>query len=208
MYIILKYVFDYMYIICFWLWLLNPIRSLMIRWYMITTTWRKWLHTNILELIFTTSSTQIIALRKWLLGDEKLIMRLKIIVNQPIFGFEIRINSSLRLLLRSSFFMDVRCTPYPILLLEVSLSPIESMAMTRYLMYKNKLNNMEDKRLLKIASKSSHNHHRLKWGWHKDVWSWLKTIGESWTKPFCRIKILLKKTSNQNLRKKCGVIKS
>jgi hypothetical protein len=35
-------------------------------------------------------------------------------------------------------------TPYPILLIETSLSPIESMAMTRYLMYKNKLNNMED----------------------------------------------------------------
>jgi hypothetical protein len=50
-------------------------------------------------------------------------------------------------------------TPYPILLVETSLSPIESMAMTRYLMYKNKLNNMEDKRLPKIASKSSHNHH-------------------------------------------------
>jgi len=52
-----------------------------------------------------------------------------------------------------------RNTPYPILLVETSLSPIESMAMTRYLMYKNKLNNMEDKRLPKIASKSSHNHH-------------------------------------------------
>jgi hypothetical protein len=28
---------------------------------------------------------------------------------------------------------------------------------------------MEDKRLPKIASKSSHNHHRLKRGWHKDI---------------------------------------
>jgi hypothetical protein len=54
--------------------------------------------------------------------------------------------------------------PYPILLLETSLYPIESMVMTRYLMYKNKLNNMEDKRLPKISSKSSHNHHRLKRG--------------------------------------------
>jgi hypothetical protein len=43
--------------------------------------------------------------------------------------------------------------PYPILLLERSLSPIESMTMTRYLMYKNKLKNMEDKRLPKISSK-------------------------------------------------------
>ena len=57
--------------------------------------------------------------------------------------------------------------PYPILLLETSLSPIESMAMTRYLMYKNKLNNMEDKRLPKIASKLSRNNHSLKRGWHK-----------------------------------------
>jgi hypothetical protein len=40
--------------------------------------------------------------------------------------------------------------------------------MTRYLMYNNKLNNMEDKRLPKIVSKSSRNHHRLKRGWHKD----------------------------------------
>ena len=59
--------------------------------------------------------------------------------------------------------------PYPILLVETSLSPIESMDMTRYLMYKNKLNNMEDKRFPKIASKLSHNHHQLKRGWHKDV---------------------------------------
>jgi hypothetical protein len=50
-------------------------------------------------------------------------------------------------------------TPYPILLLETNLSPTESTTMTRYLMYKNKLNNMEDKRLPKIASKSNHNHH-------------------------------------------------
>jgi hypothetical protein len=53
-------------------------------------------------------------------------------------------------------------TPYPIFLLETSLSPIESTNMTRYLMYKNNLKNMENKRLPKIASNSSHNHHRLK----------------------------------------------
>jgi hypothetical protein len=46
-----------------------------------TKTWRKWLHTNILELIFTTSSIGIITLRKGLLGDGKLIMGLKTIVN-------------------------------------------------------------------------------------------------------------------------------
>ena len=36
---------------------------------------------------------------------------------------------------------------------------------------------MEDKRLPKIASKSSRNHHRLKRGWHKDVLSWLNYWG-------------------------------
>jgi hypothetical protein len=36
---------------------------------------------------------------------------------------------------------------------------------------------MEDKRLPKIASKSSHNHHRLKRGWHKDTQSWLNYWG-------------------------------
>jgi hypothetical protein len=63
--------------------------------------------------------------------------------------------------------------PYLIILLETSLSSIESMAMTSYLMYKNKFNNIEDKRLPKIASKLSHNHHLLKRGWHKDAWSWI-----------------------------------
>ena len=47
------------------------------------------------------------------------------------------------------------------------------MAMTRYLMYKKKLNNIEEKRLPKISSKSTLNHHRLKQGWHKDAQSWL-----------------------------------
>ena len=36
-----------------------------------------------------------------------------------------------------------RNTPYPILLIESGLSPIESMAMFRYLMYKKKLDNLE-----------------------------------------------------------------
>jgi hypothetical protein len=61
-----------------------------------------------LELIFTTSSTGIIALRKRLLGDGKLIMGLKTFVNQPFFGFGIRRNSSLRLSLHMLVFMDVK----------------------------------------------------------------------------------------------------
>jgi len=67
--------------------------------------------------------------------------------------------------------------PYPILLLETSPAPVENMAVTRYLMYKNKLNNIEDTRIPKIASESSHNHHRLKRGWHKDARSWLNYWG-------------------------------
>jgi hypothetical protein len=38
-------------------------------------------------------------------------------------------------------------TPYSILLIEASLSPIESSAMIRYLTYKNKINTMDDKKL-------------------------------------------------------------
>jgi hypothetical protein len=47
-------------------------------------------------------------LRKGLLGDGNLIMGLKTIVNQLIFGVGIRRNSSLRLLLHLLFFMDVK----------------------------------------------------------------------------------------------------
>jgi hypothetical protein len=47
-------------------------------------------------------------LGKRLLGDEKFIMGLKIIINQLIFGVGIRRNSSLRLLLHMLFFMDVK----------------------------------------------------------------------------------------------------
>lgn len=60
-------------------------------------------------------------------------------------------------------------TPYPILLIEVELSPIERMAVTKFLMYKHKINNMGDKRLLKITLKSSQNHLPLKKGWGKHV---------------------------------------
>ena len=59
--------------------------------------------------------------------------------------------------------------PYLILLIEVSLSRIESMAMTRYLMYKHKINNMGNTRLPKIALNSSQNQLRLKRCWCKDT---------------------------------------
>ena len=48
-----------------------------------------------------------------------------------------------------------RNTPSPIILIEVGLSLIHSIAMTRYLMYKHKINNMRKERLPKIALKSS-----------------------------------------------------
>ena len=57
-------------------------------------------------------------------------------------------------------------TPYPILLI-VGLSPIESLTMTRLLLYKHKINNMGDHRLPKLAFNSSQNHLRLKQGWYK-----------------------------------------
>ena len=46
-------------------------------------------------------------------------------------------------------------TPYHILLIEVGLSPIESLAMTRLLVYKHKINNMGDHILPKLAFNSN-----------------------------------------------------
>ena len=66
-------------------------------------------------------------------------------------------------------------TPYHILLTEVGLSPIESLAMTRLLLYKHKINNMGYHRLPKIALNSSQNHLRLKRGRYKDTRAWLNT---------------------------------
>ena len=59
-------------------------------------------------------------------------------------------------------------TPYPILLIEMGLSPIERIAMTRYLIYKHKINNMGNDILPKIALNSSQNQLRL-----KRCWFWL-----------------------------------
>ena len=95
--------------------------------------------------------------------------------------------------------------PYPTLLIEASVSPIECTTMFRYMMYKKKLYNMEAKRLPKITSNSSKNHLRLKQGWHKDAKSWL----DHWDK---REEFLLGNTYNIkniiiNLRISCGVIR-
>jgi hypothetical protein len=68
-------------------------------------------------------------------------------------------------------------------------------------MYKNKLNNMEGKRLPKIVSKSNHNNHRLKRGWNKDAQSWPSYWGIMNT-PFCRIRILLKNIIKSKFKEK------
>ena len=60
-------------------------------------------------------------------------------------------------------------TPYPIILIEVGLSPIEILAMARLLLYKHEINNMRDHRIPKLALHSSQNHQRFKRGWYKDT---------------------------------------
>ena len=53
-------------------------------------------------------------------------------------------------------------TPYHILLIEVGLSPIENLDMTRLMLYKHKLNSIGDHILPNLALNSSQNHLRLK----------------------------------------------
>ena len=55
----------------------------------------------------------------------------------------------------------------------MGFSPIESLAMTRLLLYKHKINSIGDLRLPKLALNSSQNHLRLKRGWYKDTRAWL-----------------------------------
>ena len=45
--------------------------------------------------------------------------------------------------------------------------------MLRFLMYKHKLNNIDNHRLPKLALNSSQNHLKLNRGWHKDTRAWL-----------------------------------
>ena len=49
-------------------------------------------------------------------------------------------------------------THYPILLIQVGLSSIESLTVTRLLLYKHKINNIGDHRLPKLALNSYQNH--------------------------------------------------
>ena len=79
--------------------------------------------------------------------------------------------------IKKQFITFKRNTPDPILLIEVGLSPIENMAMTRFLMYKHNINNMGNERLPKIVSNSSQNKVRLKQCWCKDTMAWLNHWG-------------------------------
>ena len=63
------------------------------------------------------------------------------------------------------------------ILIKTHHSPIESIAMTRYLAYKYTIFNMEGNKLPMIASNSIQNHLLLKWGWHKDAKPWLNCWG-------------------------------
>ena len=65
-------------------------------------------------------------------------------------------------------------TPYPILCIEMGLFPIESLAMSRLLLYKHKINSMGVHRLPKLSFNSSKKHLRLKQGWYKDTRTRLK----------------------------------
>ena len=67
--------------------------------------------------------------------------------------------------------------PYHIILMEVGISLIKSMAMTRYLIYTDKINNMGNKRLPKIVLKSIQNQLCLERCWCKDTMAWLNHWG-------------------------------
>ena len=66
---------------------------------------------------------------------------------------------------------------YLILLIEVDLSFIESIVMTRYLMYKHKINNMGNESIPKIALNSSQNQLCVKRCWCKDTMAWSSQWG-------------------------------
>jgi hypothetical protein len=170
---------------------------------MTTIAWRKCFHTNILESIFTTSSIGTIELRKRINGGCKTYYELKndckstnlwlwdkkkflfhtLVTPIILYGFEVWgcniSRESWRKIedIQNNFLtynLKIKGnTPYLILLIEASIFPIESISIIRYLTYKNKINNMDDKRLPKIASNSSENHQRLKQRWHKSAKSWL-----------------------------------
>ena len=54
----------------------------------------------------------------------------------------------------------------------------EKFNMIRLLLYKHKINNIGDHRLLYLALNSSQNHLRLKGGWYKDTMDLAKPLGD------------------------------
>jgi hypothetical protein len=99
-----------------------------------------------------------ISLWKW--DDKKLLfetlINLVILYGCEVWGCNISRESSRSTDQIQKYFITYNLkikgnTPYHILLIEVSISPIESTFMTRYLMYKNKINNVEDNMLPKSA---------------------------------------------------------
>ena len=90
---------------------------------------------------------------------------------------------------------------YHILLIEASLPPMESITMTRYLMYKCKINDMGDQRLPKISLNSSQDHPRLKKGQHKYNVAWLNYWGVNETATLQNIN-KIKNTITSNLKEK------
>ena len=77
--------------------------------FMIIEIYRKWLFTNIWELIFITTSIGTITLRKGLMEGGELNLVLKITVNQPIWSGGIKISYSLKLL---SFLLSYMVVKY------------------------------------------------------------------------------------------------
>ena len=59
----------------------------------------------------------------------------------------------------------------------MGLTPIHNITMTRYVMYKHKINNMGNERLTKIDLNSSQNQLRLKQCWCKDTMARLNHWG-------------------------------
>ena len=79
--------------------------------------------------------------------------------------------------------------------------------MTRYMMYKHKINNMGNKRLPKIALNSSQNQLHLKRCWCKDTMAWLNHWGID-ENDICKTMIMSKMLLLRSLKINCGVRKN
>jgi len=89
-------------------------------------------------------------------------------VKKTLF-FHVYIATNVSCIMRDHHYLAFTHTLYIILLIKVSISPIESMDIMRHLMYNNIINKIEDKKIPKVASNSIQNHLQLKLGLHIDV---------------------------------------